>query len=112
MNGLMRNLLVISLAAVGSMPMQAKAESGGSCADHCGIESASARPAGRGFDVRVRCFDGTAASPSTRTAATRTGTSSRRATSSPPHAGTGFTAKSLLIYRPRSDGGSDRSRLQ
>jgi hypothetical protein len=57
MKGLLRNLLVISVAAVGSMPMQAKADSGGPCDGHGGMRTASAHPVGKSIDVTVTCAD-------------------------------------------------------
>ena len=58
MKGLVRNALVAVVAIVGSMPMQAAQASSGPCDGHGGIRSASARPAGHGFDVTAHCADG------------------------------------------------------
>lgn len=56
MKRLVRNLLVAAVAIVGSMPFHAaKAESHGPCDGHGGMWSASARPAGKGFEMTVGC---------------------------------------------------------
>ena len=51
MKQLIRNLLVVAVAFVGSMPVHADAtSSSGACDAHGGIRSGAARPAGRAFD--------------------------------------------------------------
>lgn len=58
MKRLVRNLLVVAVALVGSMPVRSQASSDHRpCERHGGVGSATARPAGRGFDVTVTCAD-------------------------------------------------------
>ena len=64
MNHLVRSVLLAAVAISGSMPVgAAQAASGGPCAGHGGIRSATAEPAGKSFDVRVRCADGVRQGP-------------------------------------------------
>ena len=59
MKHIVRSLLVVAVAVAGSMPVQASgAASNSPCDGHGGIKSASARLAGKAFDVTVRCTDG------------------------------------------------------
>lgn len=70
MKALVRPMLVAAVAVVGSMPMTtAHAASNGPCDRHGGVRSASAEPAGRGFDVTVGCADGVRRGPYRETAA-------------------------------------------
>jgi hypothetical protein len=65
-----RPVLVAAVAVVGSMPMTvAHASSTGPCDGHGGVRSASAKPAGQGFDVMVGCADGVRRGPYRETAA-------------------------------------------
>ena len=58
MKGLIRNALIAIVAIVGSMPVQAATASSGPCDGQGGIQSASTRPAGHGFDVTAQCAGG------------------------------------------------------
>jgi hypothetical protein len=59
-----RSVLVVAVAAIASMPTHpVRASSNGPCDDHGGMSSASARPAGRIFDVTVECVDGVRRGP-------------------------------------------------
>lgn len=70
MNRLVRTMLMTAVAVVGSMPMGvAHASSNSPCDGHGAVKSASATPAGRGFDVMVGCADGVRRGPYRETAA-------------------------------------------
>jgi hypothetical protein len=60
---LVRSVLVVAVAAIGSMPVQAQAGANGPCDGHGGIRSASARPVADSVDVMVECADGARRGP-------------------------------------------------
>jgi hypothetical protein len=60
---MVQSLLVVAVAAIGSMPVQAQAGPNGPCVDHGGITSAWARPVADAVDVTLDCADSATRGP-------------------------------------------------
>ena len=64
MKRLVRNLLVVAVAVLGSMPVQAGASAKQRpCVGHGGVESATAGPGAGVIEIRVYCNDGQSEGP-------------------------------------------------